>query len=92
MRQGSVSSEPVSSNDGSRRRSQEITAQRLVVVGYILALAFPPLGFALGLVLMVAPSVRSRHGVWIVLVSIVAAAVWALLISAGALNDTNQGY
>jgi ABC-type Fe3+ transport system permease subunit len=87
-----LSSESVPSDNGSRSRSKQVTVERLIVVGYILALAMPPIGFAIGLVLMLSPSVRSRHGVWIVLVSIVAAVIWALMISAGALTDTNQGY
>jgi hypothetical protein len=69
-----------------------VTIQRFVVAGYIIALAMPPLGFGIGIVLMVHPGVRSKHGVWVVLLSILAAVVWALLISAGALKATNQGY
>jgi hypothetical protein len=72
--------------------SKQVTIQRIVVAGYIIALAMPPLGFGIGLVLLLHPAVRSKHGGWIVLLSIVAAAVWALLISAGALNTTNQDY
>jgi hypothetical protein len=87
-----LSSDSVSSNNGSRSRSREVTTQRLVVVGYILALAMPPLGFAIGLVLMLSAGVRSKHGVWVVLVSLVAAVVWGLMISSGALTATNQGY
>jgi hypothetical protein len=73
-------------------RGRAATIQRLVVVGYILAFAMPPLGFAIGLVLLISPAVRSRQGVWIGLVSIVGSVIWALLISAGALTATNQGY
>jgi hypothetical protein len=54
--------------------------------------AVPPLGFAIGIALMLPGSVRSKHGASIVLVSIVAAAIWVLLISSGALKDTGQGY
>jgi hypothetical protein len=82
----------MSSGNGSGPSARQVTIQRLVVVGYILALAFPPLGFGIGAVLALPSGVRSRHGVWIVLVSIVAAAIWALLISSGALKTTNQGY
>jgi hypothetical protein len=87
-----LSSESVPSDNGSRSRSKQVTVERLIVVGYILALAMPPIGFAIGLVLMLSPSLRSRHGVWIMLFSIVAAVIWVLMISAGALTDTNQGY
>lgn len=85
-------SDSASSNNGSRPQSQPTTTQRVVVVGYILAVAVPPLGFAIGLVLLLSARLRTRHAVWIVLVSIVAAVVWALLINAGALKDTSQGY
>ena len=87
-----MSSESLPSDNGSRSRSKQVTVERLIVVGYILALAMPPIGFAIGFVLVLSPSVRSRHGVWIVVVSIVAAVIWALMISAGALKETNQGY
>lgn len=80
------------SDNGSLSHSKQLTIRRVVVLGYILAFAMPPLGFAIGLVTMVAPSVRSRHGLWIVLASVLAAVIWALLIASGALNDTNQGY
>lgn len=82
----------MSSGNDSGQTARQVTVQRLVVVGYILALAFPPLGFGIGAVLALAPAVRSRHGVWIVLASIVAAAIWVVLIGAGALKTTDQGY
>ena len=63
-----------------------------MVVGYITAVAMPPVGFILGIVLTVSARVKSRHGPWIVLASIAGAAIWALLISSGALTATNQGY
>ena len=87
-----LSWDSASNNNGSGPRREQITTQRIVVLGYILALAMPPLGLAIGLVLMLPRGVRSRHGVWIVLASILAAAAWTLLISSGALKDTGQGY
>lgn len=87
-----MSLNPASSNNGSRPHSEQVTIQRLLVVGYILAVAMPPLGFAIGLGVMLSSRVRSRHGAWIVLVSIGAAVIWAVMISGGALKDTNQGY
>lgn len=62
------------------------------MVGYILAVAVPPLGLAIGIVLLAPGGVRSKHGIWIVLTTVVAAAIWALLISSGALKDPGQGY
>jgi membrane protein CcdC involved in cytochrome C biogenesis len=81
-----------SDNKGSRPHSPPTGLQRAVVVGYILAVAVPPLGLATGLVMMLSPRLRSKHGARMVLVSIVAGMVWVLLISAGALKDTGQGY
>lgn len=63
-----------------------------MVVGYITAVAMPPIGFILGIVLTVSARVKSRHGLWIVLASVAGTAIWALLISSGALTATSQGY
>jgi ABC-type nitrate/sulfonate/bicarbonate transport system permease component len=82
----------VSDNNGSGPDAQPTAVQRAVVVGYILAVAVPPVGFLIGLVLLLSPRVRSKHGTWMVLLSIVAAVVWVLLIDAGALKNTSQGY
>jgi hypothetical protein len=64
----------------------------VVVVGYILAVAVPPLGFAIGVGLILSSRQRSKHAAWMVLLSVVAAGIWVLLISAGALKQTGQGY
>jgi len=69
-----------------------VVITRLVVVGYILAISLPPLGFGFGIVLTFARSVRSKHGPWIVLASIVGGVIWAVLISGGALTASNQSY
>jgi len=87
-----LSLNPASSNNGSRPHAAQVTIQRLLVVGYILAVAMPPLGFVIGLGVMLSSRIRTRHGAWIVLVSIGAAAIWAVMIAGGALKDTNQGY
>jgi len=67
-----------------------VTVERVVVLAYILAGAFPPIGFVLGIGLGV--RTHSKHWRWIVLVSIVAAVIWALIIGSGALSTTNEGY
>jgi len=86
-----LASDPASRN-GSTPRSTSATIQRVVVVGYITAVAMPPIGFILGIVLTLGARVKSRHGPWIVAASVVGASIWALLISSGALTATNQGY
>ena len=86
-----LASDPASRN-GSTPRSTSVTIQRVVVVGYITAVAMPPIGFILGIVLTIGARLKSRHGPWIVLASVLGASIWALLISSGALTATNQGY
>ena len=60
------------------------------MLAYILAVAIPPLGFVLAVGLGI--RVRSKHWPWIVLLSVIAAVIWALIIGAGGLKTTNQGY
>jgi hypothetical protein len=60
------------------------------VLGYITAIALPPIGFALGIFLTARkPSPRSRHGLWIMLISIVAAGIWVLVLTSGVLTSTS---
>jgi 4-amino-4-deoxy-L-arabinose transferase-like glycosyltransferase len=66
---------------------------RLVVLGYLLAASMPPAGLVMGIVLAIpSTKIRSKHGVWIIATSIVAAVVWAVIISSGALNTPNTDF
>lgn len=61
--------------------------QRLVVLGYITAVAMPPVGLVMGLVLAVRLNrPASRQGLWIIALSILAAIAWALAIATGLVN------
>jgi hypothetical protein len=65
--------------------------QRLVVLGYITAIAMPPVGFILGLVLCVRlTKPNSRRGLWIIAVSVIAAIVWVLALVIGLLNPNSD--
>lgn len=68
------------------------TTQRLVVVGYITAIAMPPIGFIIGVVLMLSSRVKSRHGLGIVLASVIGVLIWIVVVNSGTLSSTNQGY
>jgi hypothetical protein len=83
-------SEPGSSNgtlDSALRR----TAMRLVVVAYISAVAMPPIGLVLGIVVARRPLKKiSRHGLWIILLSLIAAGVWFLVFKTKSLTSDNS--
>ena len=58
-----------------------------------MAVAVPPIGFGLGIVIAAGfRTLRSKHGVWIMVVSILASLVWILIITSGALKTTTTGY
>jgi hypothetical protein len=65
--------------------------QRLVVLGYITAIAMPPVGFILGLVLVVRlTKPDSKRGLWIIAVSVIAAIAWVLALVIGLLNPNSD--
>jgi hypothetical protein len=50
----------------------------------------PPIGFALGTFLTARrPALRSRHGRWIILISVVAAGIWVLVFTSNVLTSTS---
>jgi hypothetical protein len=65
--------------------------QRLIVLGYICAVAMPPVGFILGILLYVRlTKPNSKRGVWIIVVSVIAAIVWVLALATGLLNPNTN--
>lgn len=81
------------SSNGASDRAWNQSFLRLVVVSYILAVAMPPIGFALGWVVVArGRRANSKHGMLIVAVSVVAAAAWVVIITSGALSTTNENF
>jgi 4-amino-4-deoxy-L-arabinose transferase-like glycosyltransferase len=81
------------SSNGATDKAWNQSFLRLVVVGYILAVAMPPVGLVMGVIVWArGRRARSRHGLLIILVSVVAAAAWAVVIASGALTTTNTGF
>jgi hypothetical protein len=69
------------------------TAGGLVVVGYITAVLMPLIGFILGIVVATRPSkVTSKHGAWIIVVSIVAFIIYLAIIAHSAQVTTATTY
>jgi hypothetical protein len=78
------------SRNGSTSNAELQKAWRLVVLGYIMAVAIPPGGLMLGIVLARRDSrPHARHGLVIIAVSIVATLVWFLLFNSG-IADTSS--
>jgi hypothetical protein len=62
----------------------------LVAVGYILAILMPLIGFILGIVTVTRPSrATNKHGIWIIVLSIVVFVVALAVLSS---NAANSGY
>jgi hypothetical protein len=62
----------------------------LVAVGYILAVLMPFVGFILGIVTVTRPSrATSKHGIWIIVLSIVAFLIFYAVLAS---NAANSGY
>jgi hypothetical protein len=66
------------------------TALRFVVVGYITAVAIPPLGLLIGIVIATRSKPEARQGRWIILVSLVAGVVWVLVFTTGVLTTPSS--
>jgi hypothetical protein len=84
------SSEYVSTN-GASARGRKAMPSRLVVLGYITAFAMPLLGLLLGIVCVTRPDkATSRHGRWIIGISLIASVIWAVVFASGALTSTSN--
>jgi hypothetical protein len=68
----------------------EDAAGGIVVTGYIFAVLMPIVGFVLGIVAVTRPAkATSRHGVWIIVASVVAFIVWWAILTSG--SSTSGG-
>ena len=75
--------------DGAANGSSD-SIHRLVVLGYITAVAMPPVGLILGLLLTLRlAKPDSKRGTAIVVLSVVASIVWVLLLATGVLNPNS---
>jgi hypothetical protein len=78
-------------DDGSSAGVRSDSIQRLVVVGYITAVVMPPVGFVVGIVLAARlGKPNSRRGLWVVVVSVIAALVWLLALATGVFNPNTS--
>jgi hypothetical protein len=79
------------SGNGASANAWSEPAYRLVVLGYIVAVAIPPIGFVVAIVLARRPTkLNSKHWLWIMIISIIAAVGWSLIFASGALTSTSN--
>jgi multisubunit Na+/H+ antiporter MnhE subunit len=73
---------------------EQQSAGALVPVGYILAVVMPLVGFVIGIVVATRPQkVTSKHGAWIIVVSVIAFIIYfAIIINAAQSATTCTGY
>jgi hypothetical protein len=82
--------DPASSN-GTGGKVRNDTAGRLIVLGYITAIAMPLLGFIIGIVVATRwTKGTSRHGRWIILLSVVGSILWILVFTSGLFATPNN--
>lgn len=65
--------------------------QRTVALGYITAIAIPPVGLIVGI--MIARRRQqplARHAIWIIVISLIATVVWVAVFASGAISATDN--
>jgi hypothetical protein len=88
-RNGSV----YASRNGAAADVRSDSLYRVIVLGYIVAASMPPIGLILGIGIAARTTkANSRHGVGIIVVSIVASVVWTLIILSGALSTPSADF
>jgi hypothetical protein len=60
------------------------------VLGYITAVAMPLIGLVVGIVVAARAKPGPKHGLWIILLSIVASVVWVLVFTSGLLTTPSN--
>ena len=79
------------SGGGSGRLASLSSESIVIVLGFITAVAMPPVGFVLGVMLAVRlEKPNSKRGLWIIAVSIIAAILWVLTLATGIVNPNSN--
>jgi hypothetical protein len=79
------------SRNGAASDAEQLAERRLLALAYITAVSIPPVGLILGIVLIVRPGrALSKHGAWIIAISVVAAAVWVLVLTSNLIDTSSN--
>jgi hypothetical protein len=79
------------SSNGAAAKARSESDYRLVVLGYITAVAMPLIGLTLGIVVTTRPNkANSKHGAWIIGLSIIGSILWLVVFNSGVLTSTTN--
>lgn len=79
------------SSNGATASARARGNPRIVVLGYIMAVALPVVGLIMGIVFVARPGAANRkHGAAIIVIALIACVVWVLVLSSGTLTSTNS--
>jgi hypothetical protein len=79
------------SSNGATANVPSPGLSRLVVLGYITAVALPLIGLFIGIIAVTRPAkATARHGWWIIAISIVASIIWTLVFVSGVFTSTTN--
>lgn len=71
--------------------STESDAQRILALGYITAIAIPPVGLIVGIAIALRrQGASARHATWIIVISVIATGVWIAVFASGAISATDN--
>ena len=80
------------SRNGARADAELLAERRLLALAYITAVAIPPIGLIAGIVVIVRHGrPLSKHGRWVIAISVVAAIVWVLILTSNVINTNTNG-
>lgn len=73
---------------GTAAGEKEQEATGVIIAGYIFAILMPIVGFIIGLTQVN----RNRHGLWVVIASVVAFVLWLAVVGAMNESESSGGY
>ncbi len=76
---------------GAPTETRPVKVERLVVLGYILAVMIPPLGVLFALGAAIRPGIVSRrHAAIMLVIALAACVVWFLVLRSGAVTTSSD--
>lgn len=77
------------SSNGAAASSRTGRIPRIVVLGYITAVALPVIGLIIGIAIVARPRMLNRkHGAAMIVIAVIACVIWVLVLSSGILNNS----